>query len=107
MSLRDQSDPFAPDQDAEGLSTLSLLIADRIAQAGDDGVTIHELNIEFNTRHAADKIRSLNRHGFVISETFDVVNECDVVLMVHDPRARDGTTPPDTHGMESGTGMAA
>jgi hypothetical protein len=77
MTLRDHS--CSSDQ---GLSTLSLLIADYIIGASDEGRSLHEIEAEFDTRYAQDKVRSLIRHGFVIGD------DRGQLVMVHDPRMR-------------------
>lgn len=62
------------------LSSLSLAIADRLAAAGDDGVSLRDLEVEFHTRYAGDKVRSLCRNGWVIAE------DQGMLVLVHDPR---------------------
>lgn len=62
-------------------STLSLAIADFIAET-DDGRSLHEIEVEFETRYASDKVQSLIRNGFVIGD------DRGCLVMVHDPRMR-------------------
>ena len=71
----------------EGLSTVSLSIADRIAEAAGDGVSLAALEEKFG-RYVNDKVTSLCRHGFVISTDRALDGDGWVFVMVVDPRDR-------------------
>lgn len=82
MTLRDPSN--IPE---DALSNVSLLIADELVKAGDEGVSLRDLELKV-TLHAADKISSLRRHGFVIAEDRALARDGHVYVLVVDPRDR-------------------
>lgn len=65
----------------------SLAIADHLAEAAGDGVSLSYLRSHF-TQYAADKIEALKRHGWVIAEDHSLDGDGRVFVLVVDPRDR-------------------
>jgi hypothetical protein len=78
MTLRDPFDTG----DEQPVSWECLQVADFLAERGDEGASYAEIEAATRVGHARDKVRSLDRHGWVIG-----LDRGECVLVV-DPRDR-------------------
>lgn len=82
------SNPFSTEEPEQGLSRWSLGVADALVEAGDEGVSLADLQRDV-TQYAEDKITALRRQGFVIAEDHDLEKKDGrVYVLVVDPRQR-------------------